>query len=528
MGDRFTRAMTRRRAPKKQTEVAAQADCRAGSVLRRAGQPLGPDSGVFHAAEMAMSLLKPTGSRPAAGFITMFRSLFILAILVPGFVAALRSRYVALLMYLWFALFRPQDWLWIDITSLRLSMVLGVVLLAPAIITGVLPDITHPLSIGMALFLTSSVISQIGAVRPEIGWQWIDFLLRLFLACMLLVRLSSDEKRLVGVVAVIGGSLGFHAAKAGLAFVIGGGTRFADGLAGAFVDNGYALGTVMIMPLLIAAAQNVDVLVPEGWLRTWSQRAFYAAVPLCMFAVVGTYSRGGFVALSAAGLVFLLLQRRRFIALAVVAATALVVVAVVPIPQSYLDRLQTIQTYKEVGEDSALSRPHFWRVGLLMGMSNPFGVGLRQYEAAYDRYDFLFGRFGRKRAVHNAHVQVFAELGFLGAAVWVAMFGYAFFACLRVRARSRRPHVPPDTARVLFTLANGLLTSMTGFVVGGAFLALALNDLTWLTFAMVAAVDRLSLKLCEEPVTRPAPRRFEVPIAFRAVDSFAAARGGPS
>ena len=215
-------------------------------------------------------------------------------------------------------LFRPQDWLWIDITSLRVSMVLGVVLLVPAIVTGVLPNLTHPLSIGMILFLASSLISQVGAVRPDIGWIWIDFLLRLFLACMLLVRLSSDSKRLVGVIAVIGGSLGFHAAKAGLAYVLGGGTRFADGLAGAFVDNnGYALGTVMIIPLLVAAAQNVDLFVPEGWMRVWARRAFYAAVPLCMFAVVGTYSRGGFVALAAAGLVFLLLQRRRFTALVV-------------------------------------------------------------------------------------------------------------------------------------------------------------------------------------------------------------------
>ena len=457
----------------------------------------------------------------------MLRSLFILAILIPGFIAALQSRYVALLMYLWFALFRPQDWLWVDITSLRVSMVLGIVLIAPAIITGVLPNMTHPLSIGMTLFLASSLISQVGAVRPDIGWVWIDFLLRLFLACMLLVRLSSDARRLVGVVAVIGGSLGFHAAKAGLAYVLGGGTRFADGLAGAFVDNnGYALGTVMIMPLLIAAAQNVSVLVAEGPLRTWTQRAFYAAVPLCMFAVVGTYSRGGFLALSSAALMFLLLQRRRFTALAVLAATALILVAVVPIPKSYIDRLDTIRTYNEVGEDSALSRPHFWRVGVRMGMVNPFGVGLRQYEAAYDNYDFLFGRFGRQRAVHSAHVQVFAELGFIGAAVWIAMFAYAFFACLRVRARSRLAHVPADDGRVLFTLANALLTSMTGFVVGGAFLALALNDLTWLTFAMVAAVDRLSLEMCQQPVTQTMPRRFEVPIAFRAVDTFAAARGG--
>src|SRR3954464_15183707 len=241
----------------------------------------------------------------------MFRSLFILAILVPGFVAALRNRYIALLMYLWFALFRPQDWLWIDITSLRLSMVLGVVLLVPAIFTGMMPDVTHPLSIGMAMFLTSGLISQVTAVRPEIGWQWIDFLFRLFLACMLLVRLSSsDGKRLVGVVAVIGGSLGFHAAKAGLAFVIGGGTRFADGLAGAFVDNnGYALGTVMIIPLLIAAGHGVGMVYTGRWLK-WVRRAVWMGAPLCMFAVIGTYSRGGFVALAAAALLFVALQRR--------------------------------------------------------------------------------------------------------------------------------------------------------------------------------------------------------------------------
>src|SRR5207302_340258 len=91
--------------------------------------------------------------------VCMLRTVFILSILVPGFVAALRNRYAALLMYLWFALFRPQDWLWIDITSLRLSMVLGVMLLVPSIATGLLPNMSHPLTVGMALFLTSSLAS---------------------------------------------------------------------------------------------------------------------------------------------------------------------------------------------------------------------------------------------------------------------------------------------------------------------------------------------------------------------------------
>ena len=478
----------------------------------------------------------------------MLRTVFILSILIPGFVAALRNRYAALLMYLWFALFRPQDWLWIDITSLRLSMVLGIILLVPSMATGLFPNITHPLSIGMVLFLVSSIVSQTTAVDPALGWIWIDYLFRLLLASMVLVTLVSEQRRLVGAIAVIAGSLGFHASKAGLAFLVGGGTRFADGLAGAFVDNnGYALGTVMIIPLLLAIAQNVDRLVPTpGPLQSWVRRGFYLSVPLCIFAIIGTYSRGGFISISIALLVFLLLQRRRFTAFAVVLGAIVIVLSVVPIPQKYVDRLSTIGTYDQQGtedaegaRESAQSRPHFWKVGINMGLARPFGVGLRQYEAAYDQFDFLYGRFGHKRAVHSAHVQVFAELGFFGAAVWATLFAYAFVACLRIRARSKTAHLAPGDQRLLFTVANALIVSMTGFLVGGSFLALALNDITWLTFGIVAAADRISLTLCAEPVAEPAVlvelapvlqrapslAAAEVPLAFRVVDSFGPIKG---
>ncbi len=455
----------------------------------------------------------------------MLRSLIILAVFVPGFYWSLRSRYAAVLMYLWFALFRPQDWLWIDITSLRLSLVLGMVLLVPALLSGIGPNLSHPLSIGMLTFLVSSVLSQWTAVQPALGWQWIDFIARLFVCCMLMVTIVNDGKKLTGVILVIGGSLGFHAGKAGLAFALGGG-RFADGLAGAFVDNnGYALGTVMIMPLLIAAAQNMALLeLPRPDLVKWVRRAFFLAVPFCGLAVIGTYSRGGFLSLCAAGLVFMLCQKRRVMPLIVI--TTLFAVGVAFVPQAYIDRLSTITKAKEINEESAMSRPHFWQVGIDMGMSRPFGVGLRQYEQAYDRYDFLHGRYGKKRAVHSSHVQVFAELGFLGALTWTAMFAFAFYACYRVRRISTDERLSPEHQRLLFTMANALMASMAGFVVGGAFLALALNDLTWLTFAAVAALDRIATgMLAAAPVPAPASRRVRVPLAFQVLDSIAEGRG---
>src|SRR3954452_11861766 len=129
----------------------------------------------------------------------------------------------------------------------------------------------------------------------------------------------------------------------------------------------------MIMPMLLATAQNID-LIYDGRFVKWVQRGLYASVILCAFAVVGTYSRGGFLSLAGAGLIYVLLQKRRFTALASVIAVVALLLAVGPIPEAYLARLRTIQTYEQVGEDSALSRPHFWKVGLRMVADNPFGI----------------------------------------------------------------------------------------------------------------------------------------------------------
>jgi hypothetical protein len=96
---------------------------------------------------------------------------------------------------------------------------------------------------------------------------------------------------------------------------------------------------------------------------------------------------------------------------------------------------------------------------------------------AYDTYDFCDGCYGVHRSVHSSHFQVLAEQGY--------------------------PNLPPDTAHFYLSTANCLAASMAGFLVGGAFVALSLNDVTWLTFALVAALDRLT----RQPVTADAGKR---------------------
>ena len=347
----------------------------------------------------------------------------------------------------------------------------------------------------------------------------------------MLVALARDAKRLYGVLAVICLSLGFHATKAGLAFLLtGGGTRFDDGLSGAFVDNnGYALGTVMILPMLLVTAQNIE-LVYNGRYLNWVRRGLYATVPLCVFTVLGTYSRGGFLAFSAALLTFVMLQRRRFTALAGLIAFFTLLLAVVPLPQQYIDRLSTIRTFNEKtsGDDpegakeSAKSRTHFWQVGIVMAMNKPLGVGIKQDRGRL-RPVRLPARALRPQARDPQRAPAGAGRARLLRGVPVGADVRLGLLLVHAGARARRDErLRPEQRRFLLTAANGLMASMAGFIIGGSFLSLAYNELTWLTFAMVAALDRLSVQLQHEPVSEPVTVAVpEVPLAFRAVPSYA-------
>jgi hypothetical protein len=62
------------------------------------------------------------------------------------------------------------------------------------------------------------------------------------------------------------------------------------------------------------------------------------------------------------------------------------------------------------------------------------------------------------------------------------------------------------------TYGNALIASLSAFLVGGSFISMALNDLTWLTFAVIASLDRISKATCAE---RSAPVLHDVAVTPR-------------
>ena len=420
----------------------------------------------------------------------MLRLLAFSGVVIVGLLASVWSRFAALLSYVWYGFFRPEEWLYTDITSLRLSLVFGVLLIVPSLATGILPTILHPLSVGAVGMLGAALVAQLTTPWPGNGWEWIDTFTRLIVVCCFATTLLNSRLRITMFLAVIAAAVGFHAARGGLSVALLGHTIL-QGIGGAYSDsNGYAMLITMTLPFMVFVHQNWQWKWPV--VDRWVRRGFLAAIPLSVLAVAGTMSRAGVLSLLTVTLIYIAFGRNRLRNLIALVATGLLFWTVAPLPQGYVERLETIRTYEEVGDMSALSRRHYWSVAFMIAQSYPLGVGLRNFDLVYDRFDPSHGFYGVGSSVHSSHLQVMAEAGYAGLLVWGALFGFAFLLVLRIRGRAQRADVPEDQRKFVVSLSTAICASMAAFVVGGSFIALALNDLTWYTFAVLAALDRLT------------------------------------
>lgn len=423
----------------------------------------------------------------------MIRTTIVLICSVFGLGAAFYSRFGALMFYMWIAFFRPQEWSWFDITALRLSAVALFLTVVPSVLTSRLPTLTHPLTFGTVVFVVSAAFAHQFAVNVPLSWYWLTSLMVLATVVCFLVTLTDTPEKFVALVGIVTGSFAFFTAKAGLVSLMRGGSRFSDGLYGAFSDNNaYAVGACMIICPLLFVAQNVP------WKSV--RYGLWAAVPLTALTVISTFSRAGFLALVVSGGVYVLLQRRRSLVIVLCLLVTPVVVAVAPVPEGYFDRIQTIQTYEEVNETSALSRLYFWEVALNMAADYPLGIGPWQFQDRYDEYDTL-QLYGPRRAVHNSFLQALTETGWMGGVTFVLLFVSSVFTLIRLRRDAMSARLASDARKFQLGAANALLASTVAFLVGGNFLSMAYNDLTWVTFGLVAALDLLSRDAPEASAT---------------------------
>ncbi len=166
--------------------------------------------------------------------------------------------------------------------------------------------------------------------------------------------------------------------------------------------------------------------IPIAWYLAVSQgdgkRAYvlkiinFAFVPLSLFTIMLTSSRGGLIAVIPAFFYILgsITRLSLFRRLLITAILVGVLYALYPlVPQSSLDRLATTET--EISEGTLSNRTIIWEEGIKVFFKHPIiGVGSNAF---YDTVKFQ----NRNITAHNTYLEVAVEVGLIGFALFVIM-----------------------------------------------------------------------------------------------------------
>lgn len=241
-------------------------------------------------------------------------------------------------------------------------------------------------------------------------------------------------------------------------------------------NNHLATALVLMLPLVNYLRMETE--------KRWIRWMLLGVMVLSGFAVLGSYSRGGFLAL--AGLSFLFWWRSKSKVVSLVFVIALGSMAAAFMPDKFFDRLNTIETAAE--DSSFIGRLEAWQAAITIAARRPFGVGFRAYEKPH-----VFGKYNasaqltKARAMHSIYFEVLGDHGY-GGLVLFLLIGFLTWRNTRWVYNATKGHSRLGWA---CNLALMMELSIAGYAIGGAALSLAYYDVYWAIVAMAASLRLL-------------------------------------
>ncbi len=440
----------------------------------------------------------------------MIRSLVAIAMMLLFAKAASTSTFAAMIMYWWYALFRPHDWMWWDISAYRIPLVAAGVFVLFSLLSKHWPKFNNSIHILIGLYAANTLASQLVTYCDSPTEIDYGHVLVLSLTVLLTASFLSSLKHILALVLAVCLFFSFHSATLGIEILVKGGTLYDIEVGSGTMtgSNAVALASSMTiflsLPIVILLKNGSDqLLYPLFRMRTVRYLTLvvilYNILGLAGF-VYGTDSRGSALALIAGGFFWIFLLRRRFTWLTVAVVAIVAVFSLNLVPQSYYDRLSSAFKDQSELDSSAASRPHFWGIAHKMAQDKTLGVGVGCYPKEYEFYDPTEGEFGVKRSVHSSYFNILAELGYSGVVIWALLQLAVMWTLWKVRYICGKglPNTPVEQKNLLRILSNCLMASHVTFLLGGIFYEFTYNDISWLTFVIAAACGKLAREMVEE------------------------------
>ncbi|TAN01057.1 MAG: putative O-glycosylation ligase, exosortase A system-associated, partial [Rhodanobacteraceae bacterium] len=353
----------------------------------------------------------------------------VLALFIFGTIPFILARpYVGLLVWSWLGYMNPHKLCYGFAVSFPWVLLVAVTTLVSLAFSNEGKKIPMSMfSVLLFLFLAWTGLTTLYAAVPASATDKFVEFAKVLVMVFVTMMLVKDRQRMHWLVWVIVISIGFYGLKGGVFTILKGGNYHVFGPPKSFIadNNDLAQALCMVLPLM----RYLQLQTTKRWLRV----GLGATMFITVVSILGTYSRGGLIALAVVGAALFLKSRQRIVVIILLLAVGFT--AYHFMPAQWIARMDTLHHAEQVG--SAQTRIQSWEFATNVALHRPLlGGGFNVYEspsmwARYAPPDSI------ERAVHSIYFRVLGEQGFPGLIMFLAMLAICWRSCTQVRRQSR-------------------------------------------------------------------------------------------
>ncbi len=334
-------------------------------------------------------------------------------------------------------------------------------------------------------------LSSYMAFDPSYAWPLWERHIKTLLLALVVMGLMQKRTRVHALVWVIVISLGYWGVKSGIFFLgTAGQYRIWGPELSMIADNNHlAVALLMSVPLMYYLRMHSE--------NIWVQRGLLVGIVLTLLSVIGTQSRGGFIALLAMALMYWWRSKKK--AGAAIVFVILGLSASFVVTDQWVERIETIENYDD--DDSFQSRVDAWVTAYNIAKDRPLiggGFAVTEIPVIYFRYNEGIDEEQWPRAAHSAYFQVLGDQGFAGLAIYL-MLGFVAWLNTRYVISETRGRVEYQWAH---DLANMIQVSLVAFFVGSAALSFAYYDVYYVLLAVTAVLKLIVVRELQPSILR--------------------------
>ena len=400
------------------------------------------------------------------------RDIAIFLVVAVGIPFILRNPAVGIGYWVWLSLMNPHRAAWGFAYSFHFAFVVAVATVIGLFLTKEPRQFKGGAAAWVLLaFVLWMCFTTLFALEPAGAAKMLERVVKILFVTFLALFTLYKREHVLALVLIIVFSIGFYGVKGGVFTIMGGGAHLVWGPPETFIadNNAIALAVIMTIPLLA----YIYIISTKRWIRA----AIIVSIGLCAASVLGTYSRGGLLAIIAMSAFLWIKSKSKLWVGLVVLLLALGFYSFMP--PAWEERMNTISTYEQ--DSSARGRIDTWKMLTNLALDRPLvGGGFEPYTAeVFLRY---LPDYERVRSAHSIYFQVLGEHGFVGLALFLTFWWLTWRLSRRILKHTKND---PEF-KWAYWLAAMTQVSLIGYFVGGMFLNLAYWDMPY--FLMIALV----------------------------------------